>query len=164
MDLLSASLDKVLSPEDPSPLDRPNNNNRRPSYTKVATISLPPATSDGGGKDGGDSNISNNNVGSNLNNNALDSSLPVSSAVALEVGDATLVPKHNLGNYTQSLPRLSSRERIQKYTTDRFMSSESRALLRKFAGEKQLEDVHQVVEVVDDGGETILKGLEAGMT
>lgn len=45
--------------------------------------------------------------------------------------NATIVPKHNHGNYTQSLPRLSSRERIQKYTTDRFMSSESRALLRK---------------------------------
>ena len=89
---------------------------------------------------------------------------PTSSTNPLHDDDnATVVPKHNLGNYSQSLPRLSSRERIQKYTTERFMSSESRALLKKFAGEKQLEDVHQEVEE-EDKAETILKGLKAGMT
>lgn len=77
--------------------------------------------------------------------------------------EAVVVPKHNLGSYYDNLPRLSSRERIQKHATNRFCTSESRTLLRKFSEEKQVVRVKQEVQE-EVKAETVLRGLRAGMT
>ncbi|GMI15763.1 hypothetical protein TrVE_jg6162 [Triparma verrucosa] len=82
----------------------------------------------------------------------------------------TVVPPHNLGSYYDNLPKLSARERIQKYSTDRYMSKISRVLLQKYSSSpsRSLQESQSATSISQSSdksqSESVIQGLKDGLT
>ncbi|GMI13932.1 hypothetical protein TrLO_g4218 [Triparma laevis f. longispina] len=97
------------------------------------------------------------------------STSPASTPQTFGLGDSvTVVPPHNLGSYYDNLPQLSARERIQKYSTDRYMSKISRVLLQKYSPTPQSlqtsSSTSTLSETATKKNDSVIKGLKSGLT